>query len=153
MIAQSGSSVCPVSLLKDYLSMFDINPLSTEFIFRPLVKTKSSHKLIQNDKTISDTTCKDQQAKSLKNVVPDPSSYGTHSSRSGGATRAANSGIGDPVFQRYGRWQSVAATDGYVKDNVKDNVTARLQVSKSLGFPSPSPYLSSPILSLPVIIG
>ena len=42
----------------------------------------------------------------------DPSSYGTHSFRSGGATRAANSGIGNPVFQRHGRWKSVAATDG-----------------------------------------
>ena len=129
VIAQSGSSVCPVSLLKDYLSMSNISPHSNEFSFRPLVKTKSSHRLIQHDKPISYTTFRDHLAKNLKSVVPDPSSYGTHSFRSGGATRAANSGIRDRVFQRHGRWKSVAAKYRYVKDNV----TARLQVSKTLG--------------------
>ena len=46
VIALSSSSVCPVSLLKYYLNMLDINPHSTEFIFRSLVKTKSFHELI-----------------------------------------------------------------------------------------------------------
>jgi len=31
-------------------------------------------------------------------VVPDPSVYDTHSFRSGGATKAANSGVGERVF-------------------------------------------------------
>ena len=129
VIAQSGGRVCPVSLLKTYLSKLDIDPLSSEFIFRPLVKTKSSYKLVQKDKPISYTTFRDQLAKSLQNVVPDPSVYGTHSFRSGGASRAANSGVSDRVFQRHGRWKSVAAKDGYVKDDI----SSRLQVSKSLG--------------------
>ena len=30
-----------------------------------------------------------------------------------GATKAANSGVGERVFQRHGRWKSVSAKDGY----------------------------------------
>ena len=41
----------------------------------------------------------------------------------------ANSGVNDRVFQRHGRWKSVAAKDGYVKDDM----SSRLAVSKSLG--------------------
>ena len=98
VIAQSGGSVCPVSLLKIYLRKLDIDPHSNEFIFRPLVKTKSSYKLTQKNKPISYTTFRDQLAKSLKNVVHDPSVYGTHSFRSGGASRAANSRVNDRFF-------------------------------------------------------
>ena len=108
VIAQSGGRVCPVSLLKTYLSKFDIDPLSSEFIFRPLVKTKSSYKLVQKDKPISYTTFRDQLAQSLQNVVPDPSVYGTHSMK---------------------KRKSIAAKDGYVKDDI----FSRLKVSKSLG--------------------
>ena len=93
---------------------------------RPLVKTKSSYKLVQVDKHISYATFR---GKSLQSIVPDPSVYGTHSFRSGGASRAANSGVSDRVFQRHGRWKSVAAKDGYVKDDM----SSRLAVSKSLG--------------------
>ena len=48
VIAQSGGS------------KLVIDPLSSEFIFRPLVKTKSSYKLVQKDKPISYTTFRDQ---------------------------------------------------------------------------------------------
>ena len=70
-----------------------------------------------------------QLTKCLQSIVPDPSVYGTHSFQSGGASRAANSGVNDRVFQRHGRWKSVAAKDGYVKDDM----SSRLAVSKSLG--------------------
>ena len=124
-IAQSLGSACPVSILRDYLSRLKIDPHSDELIFRQLVKTKSFYK----DKPISYTTFRDHFSKSLCSVVPDPSVYGTHSFRSGGATKAANSGVGKRVFQRHGRWKSVSAKDGYVKDNI----TSRISVSKSLG--------------------
>ena len=85
--------------------------------------------MVNKDKPISYTTFRDHLSKSLRSVVPDPSVYGTHSFRSGGATKAANSGVGERVFQRHGRWKSVSAKDGYVKDNI----TSRISVSKSLG--------------------
>ena len=129
IIAQSGGSACPVSILRDYLSRLNIDPHSDELIFRQLVKTKSFYKMVNKDKPISYTTFRDHLSKSLRSVVPDPSVYGTHSFRSGGATKAANSGVGERVFQRHGRWKSVSAKDGYVKDNI----TSRISVSKSLG--------------------
>ena len=70
-----------------------------------------------------------QLNKRLQSIVLDPSVYGTDSFQSGGASSAANSGVNDRVFQRHGRWKSVAAKDGYVKDDT----SSRLAVSKSLG--------------------
>ena len=119
----------PVFLLKEYLKKLDISPDSSEFIFRPLVKAKSSYKLVQVDKHISYSTLQGQLTKSLQSIVLDPSVFGTHSFQSGGASRAANSGVSDRVFQRHGRWKSVAGKDGYVKDDM----SSRLVVSKSLG--------------------
>ena len=130
IIAQTDGSACPVSILLDFLSRLNIDPHSDELIFRQLVKTKSSYKLVNKDKPISYTTIRDHLSKSLRDVVPDPSIYGTHSFRSGGATKAANSGVGERIFQRHGQWKSVSAKDGYVKDNI----ACRISVSKSLGF-------------------
>ena len=126
IIAQSGGCACSVSILRDYLSRLNIDPHSDELLFRQLVKTKSFYK---DHEPISYPTFRDHLSKSLRSVVPDPSVYGTHSFRSGGATKAANSGVGERVFQRHGRWKSVSAKDGYVKDNI----TSRISVSKSLG--------------------
>ena len=42
IIAQTGGSACPVSILRDYLSRLNIDPHSDELIFRQLV-TKPSH--------------------------------------------------------------------------------------------------------------
>ena len=99
IIAQTGGSACPVSILRDYLSMLNIDPHSDKLILRQLVKTKSSYKLVNKDKLIRYTTFKDHLSRSLRSVVPGPSVYGTHSFRSGGATKAANSSVGKRVFQ------------------------------------------------------
>ena len=129
IIAQSGGSAFPVSVLRDYLTRLSINPHSDELIFRQLVKTKSSYKLVNKHKPICYTTYRDHLSKSLHSLVPDPSFYGTHSFRSGGATKAADSAVGKRVFQRHRRWKCVSAKDGYVKDNI----TSRISVPKSLG--------------------
>ena len=44
--------------------------------------------------------------------------------------RAANSGVSDRIFQSHGRWKSVAANNDYIKDDI----SSRLLVSKSLEF-------------------
>ena len=54
----------------------DSEPNTKEFIFRPLVTTKSSHKLVKADKSIS-YSYRDHLTKSLRDVVSDPSAYGT----------------------------------------------------------------------------
>ena len=101
VIAKSEGNVCPVFLLKEYLKRLDFSSDFSELIFRPLVKTKSSYKLVQVDKHISYATFRGQLSKSLQSIVPNPSVFGTHSFRSGGASRAANSGVSDRVFQRH----------------------------------------------------
>ena len=68
VIAQSEGNVCPVFLLKDSLKKLDISPDSSEFIFWPLVKTKSSYKLVQVDKHISYATFRGQLTKSLQSI-------------------------------------------------------------------------------------
>ena len=73
VVAQSGGSVCPVSILKEYLSRLNNDPHSDELIFRQLVKTKSSYKMVSKDKPISYSTFRDHLSKSLCNVVSDPS--------------------------------------------------------------------------------
>ena len=66
--------------------------------------------------------------KAFRDIVPDVTSFSTHSARSGGATSAANSGIPERNFQRHGRWDSVSAKNTYIKDSL----ASRLDVSKSL---------------------
>ena len=65
----------------------------------------------------------------LKNIGVDPSKFGLHSLRSGGASPAANNGINDRIFQRHGRWKSAEAKNIYVDDSIEQ----RLTVSKRLG--------------------
>ena len=59
----------------------------------------------------------------------DANVFSIHSLRAEGATAAANAGVPDRLFKRHGRWRSENAKDGYVKDNLE----ARLKVSKMLG--------------------
>ena len=111
LIAKGEGTACPVKILEEYLNRFNIDPLSDQFIFRRLIKTK------------------DHLRKTLRGFVPDPQVYGTHSFRSGGASAAAHSGVPDRVFQRHGLWKSATAKDGYVEDSTD----VKLSVSKSLG--------------------
>ena len=129
LIAKEEGTACPVKILEEYLNRFNIDPLSDQFIFRRLIKTKKSYKLASNNKPIGYSTFRDHLRKTLRGFVPDPQVYGTHSFRSGGASAAANSGVPDRVFQRHGRWKSATPKDGYVEDSTD----VKLSVSKSLG--------------------
>ena len=132
LIAKGEGTACPVKILEEYLNRFNIDPLSDQFIFRWLIKTKTSYKLASNNKPIGYSTFRDHLRKTLRGFVPDPQVYGTHSfpsGRGGGASAAANSAVPDRVFQRHGRWKSATAKDGYVEDSTH----VKLSVSKSLG--------------------
>ena len=65
----------------------------------------------------------------LENIGVDPSKFGLHSLRLGGATSAANNGINDRIFQRHGRWKLAEAKNIYVDHSIEQ----RLTVSKRLG--------------------
>ena len=129
VISELPSGACPVKLLKRYLSKFQIPPDSRDLIFRPISKGKDSCKLIAPDRPISYSTMREASRRDLKAIGADPSKFGLHSLRSGGATMAANSGVSDRVFQRHSRWKSVQAKGTYVDDDLDQ----RLSVSKFLG--------------------
>ena len=69
----------------------------------------------------------------FKDIVPDIFAIGTHSLRGGGATAAANAGVPDRLFKRYGLWASESAKDGHVQDSKILYYFSRLSLSKALG--------------------
>ena len=128
VIAESGSSLCPVTLLKLYMNSSHLSLDSDEYIFRPISASNSCKRLVSVHKPISYSTYRQSFKKSFRDIVPDITNFSTHSARSGGATSAANSGIPERNFQRHGRWASVSAKNTYIKDSL----ASRLDVSKSL---------------------
>ena len=106
-ISQLSGSAFPVELLKRYLAMFKVPPDSKDVIFKLISKGKGSCKLVAPDKPISYSTFRRPFRKDLQSLGVEPSKFGLHSLRSGGATMAANNGVNDWVFQRHGRWKSV----------------------------------------------
>ena len=129
VVPQLSSAACPVELLRRYLAMFKIPPDSKDLIFKPISRGKGCCKLVAPDKPISYSTIKGALRRDLLSLGVEPSKFGLHSLRSGGATMAANNGVNDRIFQRHGRWKSAQAKDTYVDDNLEQ----RLQVSRSLG--------------------
>ena len=65
LIAKGEGRACPVKILKEYLNRFNIDPLSPQFIFRRLTKTKKSYKLASNNKPIGYSTFRDHLCKTL----------------------------------------------------------------------------------------
>ena len=122
-------NMCPVKHLEDYLRLVNINISSSsrQYIFRAISKGKKSL-LHRKNKPISYTTIRQNLLKVIKAVGLNWKDYGLHSLRVGGASLAANKGIPDRLFKRYGRWKSDRAKDGYVEDNLK----MLLSVSKNL---------------------
>lgn len=118
VISELPSSACPVKLLKEYLTKFQIPPVSRDLIFRSISKGKDSCKLLAPDKPINYSTMRQAFRHDLKTIGADPSKFGLHSLRSGGGTMAANSGVSERVFQRHGRWKSVQAKVIYADDDV-----------------------------------
>ena len=88
-----GSETPEVYLSRTWLArpaffMRLLHRLSLQKIYlRPLVKTKLSYKLVEDYTPLLYGSV----SQILQNIVPDASVYGTHSFRSGGASRAASS--------------------------------------------------------------
>ena len=129
VISKTSGDLCPVRLLQSYLVRAEIQDSSSEFIFRPITSSKNHKKLVSVDKHISYSTYRESFKGSFKNIVTDNQKYSTHSSRSGGATIAANLGVNDRIFQRNGRWKTKKAKNMYVKDSI----ASKFNVSENLG--------------------
>ena len=103
VIAESGSSLCPVTMLKLYMNSSHLSLDSDEYIFRPISASNSCKHLACIIKPISYSTYRQSFKKYFRDIVPHITNFSTHSTRSGGATSAANSGIRESNFKCHGR--------------------------------------------------
>ena len=99
------------------------------YVFRALSKTRLSHTLVSLNKPIRYSSVRDYFKSTFKDIVSNIALFSAHSLRAGGASAAANAGVSGRLFQRHGRWKSVSAKNGYVKDSLE----SRLLVCKNLG--------------------
>ena len=130
LIGATHSSTCPVEMLKKYLNVAELyDEADEEFLFRPVSFCSSNNVYKLRSGQLSYTRCLELLKQALSSVGLDPSKFGMHSLRSGGASAAANFGVPDRLFKKHGRCRSETAKDGYVQDSMKD----RLSVSLNLG--------------------
>ena len=129
-IANTDTELCPSLLMKEYFTKFNIKDDSDDFIFRQLSYCKKSDVFcLRNSGPISYTRARELLLHSLSQIGLDKKKFGLHSLRSGGATKAANSGVIDRIFKKHGRWKTESAKDGYVLENIEE----KLSVTKNLG--------------------
>lgn len=120
IVAATGSSLCPVTMLNRYLVLANMTDETDEgYLFRPLYFSKKSGEHKTRPGKLSYTRCREMLIEALTAVGVDPRPFGFHSLRSGGATAAANRGVPDRLFKKQGRWRSETAKDGYVKDSLE----------------------------------
>lgn len=130
VIARTGKFSCPVGLLERYLVRAKIEKNSTEFIFRSLYFCKKRNESLfrECNKPLSYSAINDLFKQKLTLLGYDKNKFGLHSFRSGGATVSANNKTSERLFQRHGRWKSVCAKNGYVKDTLQDRLSVSLNL-------------------------
>ena len=127
LINKGVTSACPYSMLLKYSEMAGLNKFSDEYLFRPIVRSRDSCKLIKKNKKLSYTRTREIVIGKLKLVAPNLN-IGVHSLRSGGASTAANADVNDRCLKRHGRWKADVSKDGYIEDSVQK----RLKITEAL---------------------
>ena len=125
VVAVPGKATCTVNIMNRYLDKAQLSLHSP--LLGQLFKTKYGFKARAT--ALSYTRLREIVIEAFRGIVPDISRIGTHSPRSGGATATANAGVPNRLSLRHGRWPSVSAKDGYVKDSL----CSCLSVSQTLG--------------------
>lgn len=126
VLAKTGSLICPCTALLNYINRANISLTSNEKLFRNIYLTKGTERLLETPLTYSRTRFLFRET--FLRAGLNPSNFGTHSLRSGGATTAANKGVTFEEIKRHGRWRSNKTVDRYVSYSL----SKRLSVSKSL---------------------
>jgi integrase len=127
LISATGNITCPCAAVLTYIDSAKI-PLSgsSDFIFRTIVKNHDEELL--TTRKLSYTRVRETLRKVLHSTGLNPSNFGTHSLRSGGASTSSNAGIPNELVKSHGRWRSENAKARYIKGSLK----SRLSVSHSL---------------------
>ena len=130
-IKRLDNKYCPVALLERYISMCNIELLSSVALFRPvrLFMSTITHKLY--GVKLSYTRCREIFKECLKEIGVDHKLYELHSLRAGGATSAVsyNPSLSERVLKLHGRWKSDTAKDMYIQEDISE----RLQLTSQLG--------------------
>ena len=108
--------------------MAGIDKQCDKYIFRGIENTKNGQKLKKIDKPLSYTTVRAHVLNLLANIGLDPTKFGLHSLRSGGASAAANLGVNVRLFKKHGRWKSDKVKGSYVHEDIE----SKFSVSRSL---------------------
>ena len=128
-IARLSGDYCPVAFLLRYLSMTKAVMNSNMYVFRRVIAYKEGFCLNKANVAISYSSVRDFIKDAAIGLGLDPKDYGTHSLRAGGSSAAANAGVADRLFQRHGRWASVSAKDGYIKDSMASRLSVTLNMT------------------------
>ncbi len=127
VIARTFKSTCPVALAERFFEAMG-DPLNCQL---PLIRrlTKSSRGLSPSIHPLSYTRTREIVLDCLKPFVPNISSFGLHSLRSGGASAACNAHVPALLISRHGRWKTEKARNAYLKPDS----LLKLLPSQSLG--------------------
>lgn len=127
LISSGVTSACPYKMLQRYMTKACIDNSSDNYLFRPVVRSRDTCKLLNKVKKLSYTRTREIVLEKLKLVAPDLN-LGLHSLRAGGASMAANANVSDRCLKRHGRWKVDSSKDGYIEDSVQK----RLKITEAL---------------------
>lgn len=126
-VASLGGPYCPVDLVKRLLDAGQYRLHGPGPLIRSTVICPPAQRLKATAPIYSTVNSWFKEGATLLGL--DPTFYGTHSGRRGGATGAAANDVPDRLFKGHGRWRSERAKDGYVKEKLQ----AKLSVTRNLG--------------------
>ena len=111
-LAKSKNSYATANLLKRYLDETKLTLDDNHFLFCPIKKVKE--KYLTTNNILSYTTYNDITKKMVKSIGLEPSNYGTHSCRAGGATDLAPHVTQHDLLVS-GRWSDPRSIRRYVE--------------------------------------
>ena len=97
IIARSGGVTCPVTKLECYMQRTGMSWQDQRYLFRAICHSKAGEKLRESG-SISYSCLREQFKKKLASLGCNHMEFGLHSLRAGGATKAANMGVPNRLF-------------------------------------------------------
>lgn len=119
LIARNDSSPCPVAVVEKFLNMGKHD--RTSRLFRRILKTEKRVEL--RKEPMSYSRAQELIKQELQKEGLNPSLYGIHSLRAGGASAAAALGIPDRLVQRQGGWRSEQSRNNYIQESLESLLT------------------------------
>lgn len=126
LLGKSQNPISPFMLFKKYISMIEPKIGDNHFLFHPLKKSKDQFS--SENKILSYTSFNEIVKRLVIKIGLDPSLYGTHSLRSGGATALAPS-VTEHELLVSGRWSDSRSIRCYIEmsDHSRFAISQNLQ--------------------------